>query len=118
MRTAAMVLAVWVLVAGCSPLPPAGTRPVVAQVTNTGAVAAELAIETPAGVLQRSVDPSSLAAGDSARLTFFVPAGGDWWITVNGIPTFGERDVTNFAQQDCGPLTMEVSVDGRASIGC
>ena len=118
MRAAASLLVLIVLLTGCSLMQPAGTRPVVAHVTNTALVPVVLTIESPTGVLEGAVRPSTLPAGGKGEVTFFLPQGDDWWIMVNGTPMFPASDVNQYAVDTCGSLMMEVSPDGGGGIGC
>ena len=118
MRAATSLLAISLVLAGCSLVASVGGRPVVAQVRNSEAIPVTLTIESSAGVIHGAVQPSSLAAGGSAAITFLLPQGDDWWIMVNGAPMFGASDVNEYALPGCGSLVMEVSARGGGSIGC
>ena len=97
--------------------PPPGTRMIQAQVRNNARVPVELGVSTPSGVLPGAVQPTSLGAGAIADITFYIPLGGEWWITVNGMEMFPATDVNQYARQGCR-LGMEVSTDGSGGIGC
>lgn len=115
--TALIVLAV--VVAACGLVPPMGTRPVTYTVTNESNVPVTLSIKTPRGVLQGSAAPATLPPRGTARVTFFVPPGTDYWIMVNDTTMFPGADVVDYSPETCrGELVMQVNVDGSGGIGC
>ena len=117
MRAAALGLAIAVLGAACSVLPPAGTRPVAAEVTNLQPVPIVLTIETPTGVLPIGAQPGSLRAGATETVTFFLPPGEDWWIAANGLPMFPASDTNMYVRQGCH-LFMDIDANGAGGLGC
>jgi hypothetical protein len=119
-RAAALGLALTILAAACAlttEVPPPGTRMVEAQVTNTGAVPITLGVRSSAGMLRGAAQPASLAARATQNVRFFVPAGDDWWITVNDAGMFPGSDANVYIRQGCR-LFMEVNPDGSGGIGC
>jgi hypothetical protein len=62
------------------------------------------------------VQPTSLQARAVGNVTFYLPPGEDWWITVNGTDMFPGSDVMDYIP--CPGLAMEVNPDGAGSIGC
>jgi hypothetical protein len=119
-RTAVTGLVISVLATGgCAlvePPPSPGTVPVRARVTNTERIPVELAVKGPTGVLAGAVQPPSLAAKATADVTFFMPPGAGWSITVNGSDMFFSEDLASYA--GCSTFNMEVSTTGAGSLGC
>ena len=87
LRRLALGVAISVLAAACAlidPLPPAGTILIQLEVHNAAARPAALGVTTAAGgPLPDAVQPSSLPAGATADVRFYVPMTSDWTITVN-----------------------------------
>ena len=108
MRGAALAVAFAALAAACSLLPSDDGRRLVAEVTNTGSIAAEFAMGTPAGIpLPFAVEPASLAAGATGKITFFLPPGEDYVVIVNGQPSFEGWDMNRWASKAC-PVHMNL----------
>ena len=119
MRGALLVVALAALAAACSLFPPPGSRPLLAEVTNTAAVPVQLTIQTPTGVIQGAVQPASLPARGTGTITFFMPPGDDWWVMVNGSHMFPASDLNSLAAGGCtGKVGMEVNPDGSGGFGC
>jgi hypothetical protein len=119
-RVSALAAAISILVVACAlvePPPPPGTRPIQAQVKNNATVPVELSVQTPSGMLAGAVQPVSLAPKEIGDVTFHLPMGGEWWISVNGMQMFSSTDVDEYVRQGCR-LGMEVSTDGSGGIGC
>ena len=119
LRSVTLGLALSVLSVGCALVeapPPPGTRKVDARVENTAAVPVELAVTTPTGVLQGAVQPTSLQARAVGNVTFYLPPGEDWWITVNGVEMVPGSDAIDDIQ--CPGLFMEVNPNGGGGIVC
>ncbi len=88
LRSVTLGVVLSVLAAACAlvePPVPAGTVTVQGEVRNErGPV--ELGVTTPTGVVPDAVKPASLPADSTTQVTFFVPATGEWSITVDGSP--------------------------------
>jgi hypothetical protein len=117
MRSVTLLLAILAAVASCSLMQPAGTRPLVVQMQNTGTIPLVLAIETPRGVIEGSAQPASIGAGASQRVTLFVPPSDDWWLSVGESPMFSASDFLDMLP-GCQTISLAVSDDGGGSLGC
>ena len=120
LRAGVLVAAMSVLFAACAMVsqpPPPGTRMVLVQVKNNADVPVELAVTVGSTVVPGAVQPSSLGPHELADITFYLPLGGDWWITTNGMQMFDARSVDEYVREGCR-MGMEVSTDGSGGIGC
>ena len=120
LRAIALAAAMSVTVAACalvSQPPPPGTHMVHAQVKNNARVPVELEVTTPSGALPGAVQPATLQPQVIQDVVFYLPLGGEWSITVNGMMMFPGTDVDQYARQACA-LGMEVNTDGSGGIGC
>lgn len=119
MRRGSVLVVPAILVAACGLVPPMGTRPVSYTVTNESNIPVTLSVKTPTGTLQGSASPATLPPRGTARITFYVPPGKDYWIMVNDTSMFPGEDVVTYSPETCrGTLVMQVNVDGSGGIGC
>ena len=120
-RSVTLGIALSVVAAACAlvePLAPPGTVPTQARVKNLEKFPVELAVKTSTGVLAGAVAPASLPANGTAQVTFYLPVGGDWWITVNGSDMFPAADIRQVGSEGCARLDMEVTASGGGGLGC
>ena len=87
-----------------------------AEVTNLEPFEVQLAVTTPGRVLAGAVQPDRLRPHGVGEVTFHLPPGDNWTITVNGTAMFFGEGFDGCAGG--GTLSMEVSADGHGSIGC
>ena len=120
LRSVTIGVALSVLAAACALVeqpPPAGTVMVQAEVRNDrGPV--ELTVVTPPGnVLPGAVQPSSLPAGTTTDVTFFVPTGGQWWIAVNGLNEIDGTEFRRHMRVGC-QIEIDLQPEGEFAYGC
>ena len=127
LRSVTLGVVLSVLAAACAlvePPVPAGTVTVQGEVRNErGPV--ELGVTTPTGVVPDAVKPASLPADSTTQVTFFVPATGEWSITVDGSPdvTVGDPgvperwDISADIRDGC-KLDIHLSADGGTGHEC
>ena len=97
LRSVTLGLVLSVLAAACALVePPREARTI--QVRTDGPV--ELTVTTPTGGLPGAVQPASLQTGSTTTVTLYVPAGGNWAITVNGVPDVLGSTVEEWAREE------------------
>jgi hypothetical protein len=116
LRILALYVVMFLLSAACSQ-PPPGTLPTTARIKNLSAVPITLAIQLPGGVLPGGAQPESVPAGATREVILYLPPGGDWDLTVNGMGWMPGRDFANFRLPEC-QVSMEIDIDGSGSFGC
>lgn len=120
LRPVLLGIAMAVLAAACAlveaPVPP-GSVMVQLQVANRSARPAALAVTTGQGAIPGAVRPPSVPAGATGDVTFFVPMGGSWTITVNGQDLILNSDLRGRAGL-INDIGIEVDQSGNSGWWC
>jgi hypothetical protein len=123
LRSVTLGIAMCLLVPACAliepPPPPPGTTPVLVNVKNETGVAVEFGVRSGPVELPNGAQPAFLADGATADVTFYLPLGNDWSITVNGNSTVGAQGgMGQMLRQGGCHLDMRLDPDGGVGMGC
>jgi hypothetical protein len=72
----------------------------------------------PAGVLPGAVQLREQVSDSRGVVTFYVPASGEYWITVNGQPEITKADIDQYVRHKCHLLIIELPAGGGNKSHC